>query len=152
MKPTPSPKAAPAPATEEVIQETVISDKDETTVIIQEEQEQLSADPCSATAVYFPTGATLFKEEGVSKLNQLADCLKANPTRVVLLEGSADPRGDVAQNEELARGRAKAVADQLWALGVSTAQISLTVGPPACSENDAACWQRDRTVKAVLSE
>jgi len=115
-------------------------------------EQAASTDECASVSVYFPTDATVFKDEGVTSLNRVADCLKANPTRIVLLEGSADPRGDAASNSELAKGRAQAVAEQLWALGVSTAQISLSTVPAQCTDKTQSCWQSDRSVKATLSD
>jgi outer membrane protein OmpA-like peptidoglycan-associated protein len=108
------------------------------------------AHECSQATVYFPTDGALINTEGVDTLNAVADCLGADPSRIVLLEGRTDPSGTDEHNRDLAFERADTVANQLVALGVSTDRISVTVRPPPCTEATASCWRRGRTVTALL--
>jgi len=108
---------------------------------------------CSETTVFFEMNKANLDQEGQASLAQLAECLKANPTQAVRLEGrSADEHGQAERNERLAQQRAGKVADQLAALGVSRSQITVVVAQPLCAEANESCRQKNRSVTATMPE
>lgn len=106
---------------------------------------------CTDVTIYFPKDSTLIGDEAVVSVNQLASCLKADPTLTVRLEGRADPTGSAEHNRRLATERALSVAAQLQAHGISVDQISAVALPSNCAGDDPTCWRSDRTVNAVLT-
>lgn len=97
----------------------------------------------------FAVNETALNAENKRMLASFADCLKANPSESVVLEGRADPRGSAEYNEGLARGRAQSVADGLSALGVSSDSVTTGIGDQLCSEATETCWQKNRSVIAT---
>jgi peptidoglycan-associated lipoprotein len=69
------------------------------------------------------------------------DFLKAN------IEGYCDDRGTVEYNLALGERRADAMRDYLVSLGVPTERlrtVSYGKEKPVCTEDDEACWARNR--------
>jgi outer membrane protein OmpA-like peptidoglycan-associated protein len=97
----------------------------------------------------------------------IADELKKDPDiRLIEVQGHSDERGNDASNLELARARARAVADALVAKGVSASRLRAvgygarcpsqevcrrpSSAPNACHEESA--WQQDRRVALLVIE
>ncbi len=70
-------------------------------------------------AVYFDVGKTDVAPDFASQARPLVDYLKAHDGVQAVISGFADPTGDAAANEELARNRARAVQATLVALGIA---------------------------------
>ena len=88
-----------------------------------------------------------------SKISDLVAYLQKNPSFVVGLDGFADPRGTNKYNLALSGRRVNRVRDAVAAAGVPREKI--TTGAfgeerPKCSEENEACWQRDRRVEILV--
>lgn len=98
--PTPAPTPAPAPAPEPV-----------------------AAAPAPAlppaAKVYFAPGAAGVPKETPDTLKDIVAYLKTDAASKAVISGFHDPTGNKAQNEELAKNRAKAVRDALKAAGIA---------------------------------
>ncbi|MBC7941871.1 MAG: OmpA family protein, partial [Chitinophagaceae bacterium] len=76
--------------------------------------------------VLFEFGRAEIKPTSMESLRKLADFLKQNPERNVLIEGFTDSIGSASSNDVLSRRRAEAVANALSGLGVPAAKIRST--------------------------
>jgi len=84
-----------------------------------------------------------------SKVTDVANYIKQNPTFNVGINGHADPRGTDQYNQSLSERRVNAIRDALVKAGVESHKIqSAGFGEqrPACTESTEVCWQRDRRV------
>lgn len=92
---------------------------------------------------------------GMQTAQKLADVLKQNPERKVLIEGYADSSGADEYNQVLSERRANAVASALQGMGISAERIS-TKGYgeayPVTSNATAQNRQMNRRVEIVLSD
>jgi uncharacterized protein YidB (DUF937 family)/outer membrane protein OmpA-like peptidoglycan-associated protein len=73
--------------------------------------------------VYFDTGKTDLPADFAALMKPVIDFVKANAGTKAALSGFHDPTGDKAQNEELAKNRAKMVREQLRVAGFGEDQI-----------------------------
>lgn len=106
-------------------------------------------------SVLFASGKYLLLETAKSKLDQVAEALKAqDDERRIVVEGHTDSRGRDAVNEPLSRNRAMAVRDYLVERGVSSEKIS-AVGKGSTSpivDNDTAENRaNNRRVEIIIS-
>ncbi len=108
----------------------------------------VAAATCAEATVHFATDTTALSADDKIAIRQLADCLRANPSQTVRLEGRAAP-SELQTNEALAHARAQTLALELSALGVPPAQYSVTVGAPACTDGTEACLEQSRTAAAI---
>ncbi|MCB1367847.1 MAG: OmpA family protein [Rhodobacteraceae bacterium] len=103
----------------------------------------------------FVRGASDLSGEPSTALQELADFLKDNPDRKVILVGHTDASGSLAGNIALSRKRAAAVMQQLVdQYGVDAAQVSAEgIGYLAPRANNATPEGRDRNrrVEVVLT-
>lgn len=75
--------------------------------------------------VVFESGASVLGVQDIASLRELADWLKADPSRVVVLVGHTDASGGLATNVVLGAKRADAIRGRLVGLlGVPKAQVS----------------------------
>ncbi|HXI40349.1 MAG TPA: OmpA family protein [Bryobacteraceae bacterium] len=77
----------------------------------------------------------------------LKDIFKDFTGAKVMVEGHCDERGSAEYNLALGDRRAKEAKDYLVEFGVPAAQLAtISYGKerPQCTENDEACWQRNR--------
>jgi peptidoglycan-associated lipoprotein len=77
----------------------------------------------------------------------LADILKQYPDFKLTVEGFADERGSDEYNLALGDARAKQTKDYLSDLGLPGSQlatISYGKDKPVCTEQNEACWQKNR--------
>lgn len=93
------------------------------------------------------------RQNETSKVAEIAEHLKQNPTFTVGIDGHADPRGSDAYNQKLSERRVAAVREALTRAGVPADKIvtgAFGEGRPKCSESSEGCWQRDRRVEVLI--
>ena len=101
---------------------------------------------CDTITLHFDSNAASIGAEDRGSIESLSECLKANPSQMVRVEGRADPREFAEQNTALAQSRAETVASELTSNGVPSSQLSVVTSETTCSEEDESCWQQDRSV------
>jgi len=104
-----------------------------------------------AQDIYFDYDMSELREDSRRALNADADLLKSlfaqDPTFNVVIEGHADERGSTEYNIGLADRRATVTKNFLVQLGVPANRmrtISLGKERPVCTEQNEACYQRNR--------
>src|SRR5450830_799346 len=105
--------------------------------------------------VLFGTDLANLTADGVNTARKLADVLKNNPQRTVLIEGFTDSTGGSAHNLELSQRRAESVRNALLEQGISRDRIATKgygAAYPAAGNDSAANRQLNRRVEIVLSE
>lgn len=105
--------------------------------------------------VLFGTDLARLNPDGQRTAQKLADVLKQNPQRTVLVEGFTDSTGSVPHNQELSERRATAVRSTLEEMGVAADRIAIHgYGQtyPAAANDTAANRQLNRRVEIVLSD
>ena len=83
---------------------------------------------------------------------ELATILNQYPDYKIRVEGYCDERGSAEYNMALGEARAKAAKDYLVSSGVSGDQLStVSYGKEKqlCSEQDEACWSKNRRVHII---
>lgn len=104
--------------------------------------------------VLFATDQATLNPNGLSTLRKLADVMKQNPNRSVLVEGFTDSTGSSTYNQDLSQRRANAVATALGELGVPRDRIAMRAygeAFPVAANDTAANRQLNRRVEIVLS-
>lgn len=79
--------------------------------------------------------------------------LKSFKKNDVLVEGHCDDRGTIEYNIALGQKRAKTVRDYYAGLGVASDKlttISYGKEKPVCSEQNEACWQKNRRAETKI--
>ncbi|WDY59920.1 OmpA family protein [Pseudomonas sp. PSKL.D1] len=105
--------------------------------------------------VLFDTGRAELRGGSQRNIQQLAEYLRANPERKVLVEGFTDSTGGDAFNQQLSERRAASVANALRRQGVSAERIaSAGYGKeyPVAGNADAQSRQLNRRVEVVISQ
>lgn len=105
------------------------------------------------TDVVFALDQAQLKSGAERGLSKLADFLKRNPNRNVLVEGFTDSTGSDSYNQELSEERARSVAQALEAEGVSPARITtrgLGERYPVAPNNTEAGRQQNRRVEITI--
>jgi outer membrane protein OmpA-like peptidoglycan-associated protein len=105
--------------------------------------------------VLFGTNQSALTSDGMRSAQKLADVLKQNPQRSVLVEGYTDSTGAAAYNQELSARRASAVRDALLQMGIAADRISVRghgESYPAAANDTGANRQLNRRVEIVLSD
>jgi peptidoglycan-associated lipoprotein len=107
-----------------------------------------------AHTVYFDFDRATVKSSERSKLQAVADYLKANNTVSVLVEGHCDERGTEGYNLALGDRRALAIREMLVTqLGVPSDNvhtISFGEAKPATQGNDESAWSKNRRGEFVV--
>lgn len=104
--------------------------------------------------VYFGFDSSDLDSDTKTAVQANADYLKANANVDVQVEGHADERGGRQYNLALGERRAKAVRDQLVALGVESKRIStVSYGNerPKAEGNDESAWSQNRRANFVVT-
>lgn len=139
--PAPTPTPAPAaPLTEEQI-------------FAQKSLDQLNAEKPLGT-VYFDYDKYNVRDSDIPTLQKNADWLRKWPATRITVEGHCDPRGTAEYNLALGERRAAAVKSYLVSLGVATDRVStVSYGKErlACTEENEACWSRDRRGQFLIT-
>jgi len=103
--------------------------------------------------VYFDFDRSTIRSAEQSKIEVVADHLKANPTHKVKVEGHADERGTEGYNLALGERRALSVRDYLINLGISLDRVGTTSFgesmPAELGQNEAA-WAANRRAEFIL--
>lgn len=79
--------------------------------------------------------------------------MKANPDHLILIEGHCDERGTGEYNLALGERRAKATLTYLLSQGIEAVRFTLvSYGKerPLCSEQNEACWARNRRANFLV--
>jgi outer membrane protein OmpA-like peptidoglycan-associated protein len=103
--------------------------------------------------VLFATGRAEVASGGLRSIDKLAEWLKKNPTRNLLIEGHTDNTGTEDFNMKLSQQRAEAVRNALVSRGVGADRItSKGYGPryPVVANDSAAGRQQNRRVEVVV--
>jgi outer membrane protein OmpA-like peptidoglycan-associated protein len=103
--------------------------------------------------VLFATGKAEIAAGGLRSINKLAEFLKQNPKRNLLIEGHTDNTGREDFNLKLSQQRADAVKDALTSRGVASDRIATKgYGPkyPTVGNDSAAGRQQNRRVEVVV--
>ena len=77
----------------------------------------------SPAKLYFEVGKNDLSNDASESMKPILEYLKANATSKAVISGFHDPTGDKAQNEELAKNRAKAVFEALKTAGIEEERI-----------------------------
>jgi outer membrane protein OmpA-like peptidoglycan-associated protein len=105
--------------------------------------------------VLFGTDKATLTSDGMRSAQKLADVLKQNPMRKVLVEGFTDSTGASAYNQELSSRRAASVRDALMQMGIAADRINVRgygEAYPVAGNDNAAGRQLNRRVEIVLSD
>ena len=105
--------------------------------------------------VLFNVDQAVLTSQGMATAQRLADVLRDNPDRTVLIEGFTDSTGSDAYNLQLSQRRAEAVRQALAAMGIERARIETRgygEAYPVASNATAGDRQLNRRVEIVLSE
>jgi peptidoglycan-associated lipoprotein len=111
------------------------------------QQEQMATAAAGLEDVFFGFDTWQISNEGKQALMLDAEWIKANPTKMILIEGHCDERGTIAYNLVLGERRAKAVWKYLTELGVPPDRLKIvSYGKerPFCKEHDESCYQQNR--------
>jgi len=105
--------------------------------------------------VLFATAKAELNANGLRTAQKLADVLKQNPSRTVLVEGFTDSTGTAAFNQELSERRGMSVRDALLQMGVASDRIQVRgygESYPVAGNDTAGSRQLNRRVEIVLSD
>jgi peptidoglycan-associated lipoprotein len=107
--------------------------------------------------VYFGFGTAVIQPGSTKILAANAAWLRANPDRLVLIEGHCDKRGATTRknefNMDLGERRAQAAMDHLVTHGVHPSRITiLSYGEerPQCAEDSERCWSQNRRSRFLV--
>ena len=98
-------------------------------------------------------GAKISPSE-MTKLPAVAQYIKANSNKTLVIEGHCDERGTAEYNRSLGERRARAAREELVNLGVPASRIttvSFGKDKPADPGHDAAAWAKNRRCEFVLA-
>jgi len=107
--------------------------------------------PCELGTVYFEFDSAELDGIARATIEEAVECYRdQNPGVSLLLTGACDPRGTEEYNIALGERRATSVRDYMQALGLDSAQLSITsVGEEFATGTDEATWAKDRNVSAT---
>jgi peptidoglycan-associated lipoprotein len=97
--------------------------------------------------VFFDYDMSTVREDARPILQRNADYLRRWTTTRVTIEGHADSRGTAEYNLALGGRRAGAIRDYLVSLGIAPDRllaVSKGEETPQCTEENEACWARNR--------
>jgi outer membrane protein OmpA-like peptidoglycan-associated protein len=105
--------------------------------------------------VLFDVDRSELKPGGMSQVQRVAEVLKNDTTRDVLIEGHTDSTGTDTYNMDLSQRRAQAVANALRSAGVESSRIQsegLGETMPVATNDTTAGRQQNRRVEIILLE
>jgi len=104
--------------------------------------------------VLFETGQSTLSPGAQQRLAPLADYLRQNPERQIIVEGHTDAVGSERTNAELSQRRAEAVRDFLASRGVEPSRLiarGMGEGYPVASNDNSSGRQQNRRVEVTLA-
>lgn len=104
--------------------------------------------------IYFGFDSSSLDSESKSALQANAEFLKTNASVDIQVEGHCDERGGRQYNLALGERRAKAVRDQLVAMGVAAKRVTtISYGSerPASEGSDESAWGKNRRANFVVT-
>jgi peptidoglycan-associated lipoprotein len=105
------------------------------------------AEALKSETVYFDFDSSVLKASEKPKVASVADYLKGNSPKAVLVEGNCDERGTEEYNRSLGERRALAVREELIRLGVDPTRVdTISYGKdrPVDPGHDEAAWKKNR--------
>ena len=103
--------------------------------------------------IYFDFDRSDIRPGDAAILDATAEWLRANPDRLVLIDGHCDERGTAEYNLALGGRRALAAKEYLVGRGIAEARLTITsygFERPACGEHTDACWAKNRRVNFLV--
>lgn len=103
--------------------------------------------------VHFAFDSSVVKPDEKSKVQAVADYLKANQMTAVEIEGHCDERGTEEYNRSLGERRALALREQLVSLGIDPSRVdtvSFGKDRPADPGHDESAWKQNRRGEFAL--
>jgi peptidoglycan-associated lipoprotein len=107
----------------------------------------------SADTVYFAFDSYTIGSAERPKLDRIAEYLRTNPSRSMMLAGHTDERGTLEYNRGLGERRAQAVRSYLIGLGIDGNRVnSISYGEerPAAAGSDESAYSQNRRVQPGL--
>ena len=104
-------------------------------------------------AVLFSTGKSVLLPGAKERLSKVAEVLKDEPNRKIVVEGHTDSTGKAAMNDRLSQQRADSVKDYLMTHGVPSKQITTKgfgASHPIASNSSSEGRAENRRVEIVL--
>ena len=104
--------------------------------------------------VLFGYDSTELTAEGRGTIQKNAEAMKRYTSTKVMVEGHADSRGTNEYNLALGEKRADVTRDYLVSLGIPNDRVTVVSKgeeQPACTEENEACWQRNRRGKFLFT-
>lgn len=105
--------------------------------------------------VLFETASAQLTPGGQRQVERVAQAVRDNPERTVLVEGHADSRGSAGYNYDLSQRRADSVRAALILNGVPPSQVvarGLGEDVPVASNATAAGQQQNRRVEIIIQD
>jgi outer membrane protein OmpA-like peptidoglycan-associated protein len=105
--------------------------------------------------VLFDTGKASLKPGAYATIDRLANALKEDPARKVMIEGHTDSVGSDEYNQTLSENRAQSVQSALMQRGVQSDQITALgkgESTPVASNDNAGGRQQNRRVELIFTE
>lgn len=103
--------------------------------------------------VYFAYDSSQVSSSERNKIEAVAQYLKQNPSKALIIEGHCDERGSREYNLALGERRALAIRSYLAGLGIGAERIqtkSLGEEMPAVLGHDESAWSKNRRGEFVL--
>ncbi len=113
----------------------------------ESKQETAAASEEGLKPIYFDFDRSIIRSDARSVMQANAKWLKANPKAKIRIEGNCDERGTIEYNQARGQRRSTSAKKYLTDMGISAKRITLiSYGKekPICSEQDEACWQKNR--------
>jgi peptidoglycan-associated lipoprotein len=105
-------------------------------------------------SVLFAFDSAKISPSEATKLPAVAQYMKANSNKTLVIEGHCDERGTAEYNRSLGERRAQAAREELANLGVPASRIttvSFGKDKPADSGHDEAAWAKNRRCEFVIA-
>ena len=102
----------------------------------------------------FDTDKSAIRSNETSKVSDIAEHMRQNPSFQVGIAGHADPRGTDPYNQALSERRVNAIRDGLVDAGMSAHKIDTGAFGEMqlkCTESTQSCWQSDRRVEVLIN-
>jgi len=126
--------------------------------ITRQEQEALKRSLANLEDALFDYDKTTIRADAATALKADVDVIRTTlvkyPQENIRLEGHADQRGSAEYNLGLGDRRAVSVKEFLVTMGVPAGQLStVSYGKekPQCTDENEACWQKNRRVHLELA-